>query len=331
MARDILKSIKTCEVIFSNGQDVLVGGKPLWLFRANGEFVKKVLPIRRPYKVAFLPNRTALVDGVADHAYYYLNLEAGEILWVVKKTQRRSGETPRFVVSPDGSMVYNLFYSYRNGRRVLHVERMIPEKRIYNIFAVEEPLGLASGGLCMTRDMFCDSDGILCAFQAMNITRYEDYDYMETPNAVFHFGILALPFQNDVLHPYWKRHWKTERTGKWNKIRACDERYVLFEDLSVLDMETQETFFLLNESDRESLAPCSFRYFYDSERFLLILWRLDDKQSAVIDCKNRKLVGQYFGEPGLESPGSGGWVIGNEFWLGTSKGVARYPFPNVNT
>ena len=296
MAGDILKSIKSCEVIFSNGQDVLVGGKSLWLFRANGEFVKKVLPIRRPYKVAFLPNRTALVDGVADHAYYYLNLEAGEILWVVKKTQRRSGETPRFVVSPDGSMVYNLFYSYRNGRRVLHVERMIPEKRIYNIFAVEEPLGLASGGLCMTRDMFCDSDGILCAFQAMNITRYEDYDYMETPNAVFHYGILALPFQNDVLHPYWKRHWKTERTGKWNNICAC-----------------------------------SFRYFYDSERFLLTLWRLDDKQSAVIDCKNRKLIGQYFGEPGLESPGGGGWVIGNEFWLGTSKGVARYPFPNVNT
>lgn len=331
MARDILKSIKTCEVIFSNGQDVLIGGKSLWLFRANGEFVKKVLPIRRPYKVAFLPNRTALVDGVADHAYYYLNLEVGEILWVVKKTQRRSGETPRFVVSPDGSMVYNLFYSYRNGRRVLHAERMIPEKRIYNIFAVEEPLGLASGGLCMTRDMFCDSDGILCAFQAMNITRYEDYDYMETPNAVFHYGILALPFQNDVLHPYWKRHWETERTGKWNNMRACDERYVLFEDLSVLDMETQETFFLLNESDRESLSPCSFRYFYDSERFLLTLWRLDDKQSAVIDCKNRKLIGQYFGEPGLESPGSGGWVIGNEFWLGTSKGVARYPFPNVNT
>ena len=213
MARDILKSIKSCEVIFSNGQDVLVGGKPLWLFRANGEFVKKVLPIRRPYKVAFLPNRTALVDGVADHAYYYLNLEVGEILWVVKKTQRRSGETPRFVVSPDGSMVYNLFYSYRNGRRVLHAERMIPEKRIYNIFAVEEPLGLASGGLCMTRDMFCDSDGILCAFQAMNITRYEDYDYMETPNAVFHYGILALPFQNDVLHPYWKRHCRPAGNG----------------------------------------------------------------------------------------------------------------------
>lgn len=49
MAKDILKSIKKCDVIFSNGQDVLVGGVHLWLFRADGEFVKKVLPIRWPY------------------------------------------------------------------------------------------------------------------------------------------------------------------------------------------------------------------------------------------------------------------------------------------
>lgn len=329
MARDILKSIKTCDVIFSNGQDVLVGGKPLWLFRANGEFVKKVLPIRRPYKVAFLPNRTALVEGAEDHAYYYLNLETGEILWVTKKKHRRSGETPRFVVSPDGSTVYNLFYSYRNEIRVLHVERLIPVKRIHDIFAVEEPLGLASGGLCMTYDLFCDSEGTLCAFQAKNITRYEDYDYMETPGAVFHYGILTLPFQNDIPHPYWKRYWKTEITGKWNPIRACDGRHILFEDLSVLDIETGDTFFLVGGADRETLPPSSFQYFYDSVRFLLTLWRLDDSQKVVIDCKNRKLVGQYFGEQGIDSPGYGGWLIGNEFWMGTSDGVIRYPFPNV--
>ena len=85
MAKDILKFIKKCDVIFSNGQDVLVGGVHLWLFRADGEFVKKVLPIRRPCKAVFIPNRTALVEGAGDCAYYYLDLKTGEILWITKK------------------------------------------------------------------------------------------------------------------------------------------------------------------------------------------------------------------------------------------------------
>ena len=138
-----------------------------------------------------------------------------------------------------------------------------------------------------------------------------------------------MPFQGAAPRPYWKRHWQAEQAERYNPIRACDGRYILREDLSVFDMETQNSFFLVSESERQSLPPCCFRYFYDPERFLLTLWRLDDGQNVVIDCKSRKLLGRYLRENGIDAPGYGGCLVGNEFWRGTPDGVVRYPFPNV--
>lgn len=326
MPRDVLKSIKTCDAVFSNGQDVIVGGRSLWIFRSTGEFVKKVLPVRWPCKAAFLPNRTALVESLADRAYYYLDLKTGEILWITQKKHRRKREPDRFAVSPDGSTIYNVFYSYHGETYSLYAERIIPEVRKHEIFVVNEPLNL-TGPLSTIGDLFCDSDGTLCTLQYKNITRYSDYDYMETPRVIFHYGILALPFHDGQLHPYWKKHWQAERVGKESRIRACDGRCILYENLTVRDMESQSVFSLIDESDREFLPPCSFRYFYDPERFLLTIWRLDDRQKAVIDCRERKLVGRYFSSPETDT-GYGGWVIGNEFWMGTPDGVVRSPFPN---
>lgn len=326
MPRDVLKSIKNCDAVFSNGQDVIIGGKSLWLFRSNGEFVKKVLPIRWPCKVAFLPNRTALVESLADNAYYYLDLKTGEILWITKKRKRRNREPNHFAVSPDGSTVYNLFYSYQGEIYSLYVERIIPEALKHEIFVVDEPLNL-TGPLSTIGDFFCDSEGVLYTLQYKNITRYSDYDYMETPRVIFHYGILELPFLDDQLYPCWKKHWQAERTGKESPIRACDGHYILYENLTVRDMESQRVFSLIDESDREFLPPCSFRYFYDPERFLLTIWRLDDRQKAIINCKERKLVGRYFSSSKIGT-GFGGWVVGNEFWMGTEEGVVRYPFPN---
>lgn len=83
--------------------------------------------------------------------------ENREILWITKKL-RRSGETNRFVVSPDGSTVYNLFYAYQGKTMCLHAERIIPAMHTHDIFPVKEPLNLTEGGLCITADLFCDSE-----------------------------------------------------------------------------------------------------------------------------------------------------------------------------
>lgn len=328
MARNIMASIKNGNIIFSNGDDVLVAGKTMWLFRTNGEYIKKLAAIRRPHKVAFLSNRTAIVDSGMDYAYYYLDLQTGDILWTTKMKCRRSWDAFHFAVTPDGSTVYNLFYAWSGSTQCLHVERMIPEKHIHDISPVKEPLNL-TGELCITADLFCNEDGTLCALQYKNITRYEEYDYMETPQVIFHYGILALPFQNGTLAPYWKRDWKKEKKGKWLSICACNGQYILYEDLSVLDLESQNTFFLLNDAGRELLPVDDFVCFYDSRRCILTLWYSGTKLNAVIDCKNRTLVGLYLRDEPL-GVGYGGCLIGNEFWTGTSSGIKRKPFPNLD-
>lgn len=327
MARDILSTIRKCDIIFSNGEDVLVAGKTIWLFRGNGEFAQKLEAVRRPHVVAFLPNRTALVDSGVDRVYHYLDLKSGDILWSTKMRGRRSDEGFRFAVTPDGSTVYNLFYAYRGPTRFLHVERIIPAEHIHDIFPVKEPLNL-TGDLAITGDLFCDGDGTLCALQYKNITRYEDYDYMDTPQVIFHYGILALPIQDGILRPYWKMDWKKERIGKGYSPSACDGRYILYENLSILDLKTQRTFFLLNDASRESLPISSFRYFYDPAHFLLTLWYTGPCQNVIIDCKNRTLVGRYFPENPFEA-GYGGCLIGDKFWQGTAGGVAKKPFPCI--
>lgn len=328
MAKDIRKTITKCEVVFSNGHDVLISGKLLWLFRANGEFVKRILPIRRPYKAIFLPNRTALVEGCADGAYYYLNLETGDILWVTKKTFRRSTEVSRFVLSPDGTTVYNLFYATPKDKEFLYVERIIPQTHTHDIFPVNVSFGPANGGLCLTADLFCDSEGTLCALQYRNITRYGDYEYWETPRVIYEYGILALPICENALQPYWKKYWKAERLDYKTTIRGCDGTHILYEDLTVLNLETNTVFSLISPDDRKSFSPYSFDYFYDPERYLLTIFRYD-WLNLVIDCKNRKIVGRYRTEENEDCVGYHGWLIGNEFWMGSKNGVVSYPFPNV--
>lgn len=326
MSRDILASIKKCELIFSNGQDVFVCGKHLWLFRTNGEFIKKVLPIRRPYKAVFLPNRRALVEGVEDHAYYYLDLETGEILWRSGKKGRRSGETNQFVVAPNGVEVYSLFYVFQEEKRVLCVERICPELQIHDVFPVLNSLNITSA-------IFCDKDGTLCALQYENVTPYnDDYYYNDYPN-IFQHGILAIPFQNGIPRPYWKKQWQIQTTVRCSPAIACNGRYILHQDFSVLDLETQNTFFLLTDADRKSLPERSFEWFYDSERYLLTLWYTNIlENNIVLDCKNKKIIGRYCHENTADnsaSVGYGGCLIGNTFWMGTPNGVARLPFPNV--
>ena len=99
-----LASIKTCESIFSNGEDVLIQGSGFWQFRAGGEFVRKI-PIRHPSQIAFLPNRRVFIDDGCQR-FYHLSLETGEALWVLKEARsNRMGEFCEFAVSPEGNTV----------------------------------------------------------------------------------------------------------------------------------------------------------------------------------------------------------------------------------
>lgn len=327
-----LASIKKGESIVSNGKDVLIIEKYLWLFRANGELVKKV-PIRRPYSAVFLPNSTAFVKCVRD-TYFLISLETGDVLWMVKAKMPQRVNDTGFVVSPDGSTIYNIFYLYKYGKSICYLERICPDSRLYEIYPIEE-------GMDITNSIFCEPDGTLCALQHQRKSyfKYEDEEY--ACHSIHQHGILAIPFQDGHPSPYWKRQWEITDGGRYSFGAACDGKYIIFEDLSVLNMETQQTFFLLSDEERKTVPWLRTFYTYDSERALLTLQFLGEtfafeRQKVIVDCRSRKIVARYVTKASTDkshfkafSVGFLGCLVGDSFWIGTEdEGVVRLPFPN---
>ena len=330
-----LASIKTCESIFSNGEDVLIRGSGFWQFRSNGEFVRKI-PIRHPNRIAFLPNRRVFIDDGCQR-FYHLSLETGEALWVLKEARsNRMGEFCEFAVSPEGNIVYSCFYRQERGKRRFYVELFDLDGRQHSVFPIDE-------GMEITADLFVDPDGSLCVLQHQYVTSYCD-EGMEYPNHTIHrHGILTISFQNGTAVASWKYQWEITDGGRFSFGKACDGRYILFRDFSVLDLETKQKFFLLDEEDRRTLPTDDPVFTYDPVRFLLTVQNISretafERQKVIIDCSSRKIVARYVMEEPCweqEDPfasytvGYCGCLVGNSFWIGTpTEGIVRLPFPN---
>ena len=312
MAKITLKSPKNGWYIFSNGKDVFISGSSLWLFRADGTFVKKYDTIRRASKAIFLPDNKAFVEGGSDRTFHYISLEDGEVLWSCPKVGRLGYSKARFAVSADGSTIYN---ARAADSFKLCIDRMDLQTQTYERYILDE-------GLRVTHDIFIDENGVLCAMQSHLIIRDEE-DY--SPVNMSQNGILAIPIDSDGAHPIWKRQWicKSER-GR--SFRGCDGKYILREDYTVLDLDTMEEFRLLPEEEVATLPDQGFAWKYDPATGLLTVCYLSVFLNVIIDCKKRKVVSRYSRD--TLSVGFEGCLINNEFWTCTEKGVVKRPFPN---
>lgn len=313
MRKTVLEALTDSESIFSNGTDVLVAGKYLRLFRADGTFVTKFAPIRHPRRVAFLPNRTALVEGAADEGYHYLSLTDGVILWSCQQKGHGHIDGPHcFAVSPDGTRVYTLYYP-RYG--VMAAEQICPLAQTYKKIRSE---------ICLrsTDAIFCGSDGVLCALQQHTVQKCDNRGIPVEPGYHQH-GILAIPF--DGQKPYWKQQWQTTEL---HRAQACDGRYILYEDFSILDLKTDAMSRLISQEEYDTLPHRGFIWQYDPVRFLLTIRYVGARMNLVIDCIARKVLAKYIPD---EQYGFPGCLIGEEFWLGSEKGVLRLPFPLVQS
>lgn len=313
-----LDSVKDAFSIFSNGEDVLVAGKSLWLFRRDGSFVSKFKTIRFPRKAAFLPNRTAIVDGYGDKAYHYLSLDQGDILWSSVKKGRRMMESDRFAVSPDGKTVYDVCYLQNQS---MQVNRICPQSQFHQISDIKECLRV-------TEDIFCDQKGVLCALQTHLIIDPNDI-YSENSPSIRQHGILSIPYENGKPKPSWRSQWQSKSEDDGHGFaRGCDRTHILYEDFTVLDLDRQVTFPLLSSEERASLPKDGFTWAFDSVNNLLTIFYTAAKCNLIIDCGSKKVVARY--DRCDPSVGYKGCLIGNRFWMGTENGIVQRPFPNVD-
>lgn len=310
MRKTTLETLTDGECIYSNGTDVLVTGKYLRLFRADGSFVTKFAPIRHPLRVAMLPGRTALVEGAADKAYHYLSLEEGTILWTCPQKGHSHIDGPhRFALSPDGSAAYVLYHPQFE---TLEAEQICPLEQTYK--KIRTNITLRS-----TEDIFCDDEGTLCALQTHVVQKCDHLGIPLEPGYWQH-GILAIPF--DGREPYWKRQWQTD---DYKPARICDGRHILYEDFSILDLSTGEWSRLISQEAYDSLPHWGFIWNFDSQRCLLTVRYIGARLNVVIDCKARQITAKYI--PEESRFGFPGCLVGEEFWMGSPHGVLRLPYP----
>lgn len=312
MGNITLKKVKDCSSIYSDGKSVLLVGRSLWLFRVDGTFVRKYR-IEYAHKVAFLPGNMVLVHVEHEQRYLYISLETGDIVWSSAKRCDRLMTKGRFTQSPDGSVVYDMYYDLKG---VFHVVRLEPIKQLHAVYSVKDSLRTS-------RASYCDERGNLHIIQT-HIMAEDDPRYTDEKPSIY--GILCLEFDNDNVLPTWEDQWVDAALPK---PYGCDDRYILYTDLRVYDRTNSQWIDLLEKEYRPRPPKNdAIIWKYDPEKYYLTVSYLGTLLTVIVDCKSRKIVAQYE----REEPGVGfqGCLINGEFWTGTKSGVVKLPFPHYD-
>lgn len=304
-----LNTVKDCGSIRACGDYVVAFGKSLWVFRKDGSFVSKSTTIRYPEKVHFLPPDKIFVEGGTDYQYHYVNLLTAEDIWTTPVDRKGGLFNRRFAVSPDNLYLYDTYLNYPKDKR--YVLR-------FSLADLSVTKAEVPNGLRVTTGIYTDEEGVLYALQTHQLT---------DDGKISQNGILRIDWRTEKTIFSWEKMWQSERNRK-KKWMCTDGRYILCEDYSVIDMTTMQSFNLLeNELEWIPEGKCSAECEYLPDRgFLLVYSGLDDG-NVVIDCKARKRIAQYAPtEIGVRA-GFAGYLIGDEYWIGTENGIVKKPFP----
>lgn len=315
MHTPFIPKVKDCTSIYSDGNTVLLCGKYLWIYRADGTFVSKHRTIRNPYKVSFMPGNTALVDGSGSKSYYYITLDTGEILWSSNKKGHRTTSSFSFAVSPDGTTAFDVCIPKYG---ILQVDRLQPSVSHYDTYTIRD-------GLRVTDSEFCISPNELYILQSHLIINPND-PYSEKSLPVRQNGLMVLRYSEKGPQHCWERYWASDGTSRI-RMRGCNRTHILFEDFTVLNMDTSEAFSLVSDLEKQRLPFAPFSWRYDPDRRLLFVYYTGLPLNLVIDCNEKKIVSNYLNGEGLD--GFQGCLIDNEYWIGTGDGIVKYPFPHT--
>ena len=310
MRKITLDTIKECNFIETNGEDVLLFAKKLWLFRADGSYVCQVESARWPTKVVFLPDRRAFIDGGADECYHCISLTDGKILWSIPQKGRRNQCMKRLALSKDHAFVYDYFERYKDDELYSFVDRISLTDHTHSVFQIQP-------GLRVVKDIFVDSEDRFCTLQFhMDLDGKLDQYGNPTEQVV---GIQAFAFHGSTVESSWVSQWKESRaSSKWPMY--CNGEKILRENLWVDDLKTGLRRPLVPEPNQ---LPRLSRAFYKEEKGLLVTYDLSSGLNAVIDCVNGRIAAVY----NQDGTAYNGNIVGNEFWLPYPDRVVRLPFP----
>lgn len=304
MKKFTFQDVHDCQVIQEHGDMVIFLGKHPWIFRKDGTFIARLKGICRSWNMLLLPDNRVFFDGYGDRSYHYVSLTDGEMLWSIPKKGKRNFIPHEMAASPSKKEVY---YVYSIGEK-FYIDIIVPEEKT----CTKKLLPIEDGPIYC---VFCSSEGSVATLR-------EDH----SADRVVGVSGYSLDVFNisDVQqhHQLWQGQIKLDAFP----VRANDT-YILFSDLSVLNMK-DGTIFSLLENCPQRIRKDVFTFSgYDPVRQLLNIHYLGSKSTLIIDCQKRKIAAHY--RP-ISDGQNGGWLIDEEFWIGSLEGIVKRPFPHID-
>lgn len=302
-------NMKDCGRIYRNDDTFIFTGKHPWIFRTDGTYVAKISEILYGKNVRFLCDHIAFVDGLKDKTYYYVSLRTGEVLWRCKKIEKRN-PIENTAISVDGRTLYCLYNvgPYDTGP-LYFVDAMMPDAQQCSTYTIPENI-LRGPVFCME----CDAVGNLdiltfdrsvphkegfCAYSLLKIS-IPEMNVLSRQNLTFDSTDIPVLFNDD---------------------------YILFRNLRVINRQTGNIFSLVENNPMQIKRDVCYINGYDPTRKLLNICYLYKGSTLIVDCEKRCIAAHYapitYGQ-------SSGYLYGDEFWIGTSEGVVKRPFPNMD-
>lgn len=302
MSKTDIEKIKGKYFIFSNQNFVVLIGKKLYIFRADGTQIACRPDVPHAYKVAFISENKILTGG-GKNAYHLISLEDGAEIWSIPQPKMNT-HFNKFALSTDNTEVYD-FFRWNDTLYFLKINIETRESDVYPI----------SGGLRTTKDIMCDEKGVPCLLQ----THYERIGGEQ----VSQNGILY-QYQDSFetgSEYYWKYKWQHQGTTIAENF-LLDTETILTNDLYVFKPRTGKMSYLLENEDiwqAPELGPNDC-WFDQSGRYLTLMYLTSN---VIIDWKERRRVAQYAAEYAV------GCLVHDEYWICSENVICRKPFPII--
>ena len=296
-----LNKISGCFSIDYNGRYVVMTGKYLAIFNADGDMIAKRTDLRNVFKILFTSSNSVLIDCGPQKAYIMLSLEDGSELWRISQP-KFDYSSSHFASSSDGKYVYDYF----DLKGQQYFVKINMHERTLDYF-------MLNVGLECTSDIICDADDIPCLLE---------HHYEAIAGKRISLNGVRYQYQDDFVlggARDWKYKWElTAPTISCFFLGSTE--HILTRDLKVYEPASQQLTDLIRENHEDFVfaPPPSECRIDPSGRYVILQY---NTFNLVVDWPSGKVVARYC------APYKMGCIIGDTYWISTGTRVERRPFP----
>lgn len=291
--------------IFFSGEYVVIDHTKLHILRPDGTLVACRSDLCYAGRITFLSGNRMLLCS-SKSVFHMIDLTTGEDLWTAPYTKTNLNVKP-IAISPGEKFAYT-YDGWNNGKMdTSFITQLNLETHETEIIEMHLDAGAS-------RDICCEDETIPCLLKTL-LETVGGKNYLVSGVRLHDFFCQEARYTN-----VWKTKWVRETPCGSPEIFFGSTDQVVTSDLKVFTPATGEEIDLLENETQHTLPQENLGYCWldQTGRYLCLRYMTGN---VVIDIRERKIAATYAAEF------KRGCLIGNEYWLGTEKGIVRKPFP----